>query len=101
MFEIEETALFRRWLAELRDQNAYSRIRVQILRLARGQFGDVKSVGEGVSEVRLHFGPGYRLYFCRRGAAILLLLAGGDKASQQSDIRDAIAIKRQLDEHER
>ena len=98
MFEIEETALFRRWLSELRDQNAYSRIRVQILRLARGQYGDFKSVGEGVLEVRLHFGPGYRLYFCRRGTAVILLLAGGDKGSQQSDIKNAIAIKRQLEE---
>lgn len=97
MFSIEQTAVFERWLAGLRDQSAYTRVRMQILRFGQGQFGDVKSVGEGVSETRLHFGPGYRLYFCKRGREVILLLAGGDKSSQNSDIRQAIALKRDLE----
>lgn len=97
MFSIEQTSVFRRWLAGLRDQNAYTRIRMQILRFGHGQFGDVKPVGEGVSETRLHFGPGYRLYFCRQGDAVILLLAGGDKSSQAADIRQAIALKRDIE----
>ena len=97
MFSIEQTVLFERWLAGLRDQTAYTRIRIQILRFEKGQFGDVKSVGEGVSETRLHFGPGYRLYFCKRGEEVILLLAGGDKSSQTTDIRQAIALKRKIE----
>ena len=97
MFLIEQTALFERWLAGLRDQTAYTRIRMQILRFGKGQFGDVKSVGEGVSETRLHFGPGYRLYFGTRGGEVILLLAGGDKCSQTADIRQAIALKREME----
>jgi putative addiction module killer protein len=98
LFSIEQTSVFKRWLAGLRDQNAYTRVRMQILRFQRGNFGDVKPVGEGVSETRLHFGPGYRLYFCRKGDEVVLLLAGGDKSSQNSDIRQAIAIKGEMEE---
>jgi putative addiction module killer protein len=98
LFSIDQTSVFKRWLSGLRDQNAYTRVRMQILRFERAQFGDVKPVGEGVSETRLHFGPGYRLYFCRKGDAVILLLAGGDKSSQNSDIRQAIAMKREMEE---
>lgn len=97
MFEIEQAEPFVRWLADLRDQNAYTRIRMQIGRLKYGQFGDIKPVGEGVSEVRMHFGPGYRIYFYRRNGKIIVLLAGGDKSSQASDIRQAIALKRKIE----
>ncbi|MFM2444764.1 MAG: hypothetical protein RJB09_1950, partial [Pseudomonadota bacterium] len=85
------------WLAGLRDQGAYTRVRIQLLRFGQGNFGDVKPVGEGVSETRLHFGPGYRLYFCKRGDDVILLLAGGDKSSQTADIRQAIALKREIE----
>ncbi len=97
MFEIEQAEPFRRWLEALRDQNAYTRIRMQIGRLKYGQFGDVKPVGEGVSEVRMHFGPGYRIYFYRRAEKIIVLLAGGDKSSQTADIRQAITLKREIE----
>ena len=97
MFEIEQAEPFARWLADLRDQNAYTRIRMQIGRLKYGQFGGVKPVGEGVSEVRMHFGPGYRIYFYRRGEKIIVLLGGGDKSSQATDIRQAIALKRDIE----
>lgn len=97
MFELEQAEPFVRWLADLRDQNAYTRIRMQIGRLKYGQFGDVKPVGEGVSEVRMHFGPGYRIYFYRRGEKIIVLLGGGDKSSQATDIRQAIALKREIE----
>ncbi len=97
IFEIEQTEPFRRWLKDLRDQNAYTRIRMQIGRLQHGQFGDVRPVGEGVSEVRMHFGPGYRIYFYRRGEKIIMLLAGGDKSSQATDIRQAITLKKEIE----
>lgn len=97
MFEVMQAEPFRRWLANIRDQNAYTRIRMQIGRLKRGQFGDVKPVGEGVSEVRMHFGPGYRIYFYRQAEHIILLLAGGDKDTQASDIRRAIELKREIE----
>ena len=97
MFEIEQAEPFVRWLADLRDQNAYTRIRMQIGRLKYGQFGDVKPAGEGVSEVRMHFGPGYRIYFYRRAEKIIVLLGGGDKSSQATDIRQAIALKRDIE----
>ncbi len=97
MFSIEQTSVFERWLAGLRDQSAYTRVRMQLLRFGQGQFGDAKPVGEGVSEARLHFGPGYRLYFCKRGREVILLLAGGDKSSQSSDIRQALALKREIE----
>jgi putative addiction module killer protein len=97
LFSVEQTSVFERWLAGLRDQGAYTRVRIQLLRFGQGNFGDVKPVGEGVSETRLHFGPGYRLYFCKRGDDVILLLAGGDKSSQTADIRQAIALKREIE----
>jgi putative addiction module killer protein len=84
--EVRETSLFRRWVDKLSDHEAQHRIAVRIRRLRDGNPGDVKSVGAGVSELRIHYGPGYRIYFTWRGSKLILLLAGGDKKSQQRDI---------------
>lgn len=92
MIEILKTDTFDRWLRALRDRAARLRIQARIDRLADGHFGDCKPVGEGVSELRIFHGPGYRLYFIRRGGALIVLLCGGDKATQQSDIERAHAL---------
>lgn len=89
MIEIRETPTFTRWFDKLRDRNARSRIDVRIYRLSLGNPGDVKSVGKGVSEMRIRYGPGYRVYFCERGSEMVILLAAGDKSSQSRDIRTA------------
>ena len=80
---------FEKWLRKLRDAGARQRIRVRIARLRLGNFGDAKSVGEGVSELRIDCGPGYRVYFGRDGEKVVILLCGGDKASQSADIQTA------------
>lgn len=77
MFEIRKTETFARWLDELRDVRARARVQVRIERLAAGNAGDVKAVGEGVSEMRIDYGPGYRVYFTKQGREVLILLAGG------------------------
>ena len=87
--EIRETPVFRRWLDDLRDGHGRRKILVRIQRLAGGHAGDAKPVGGKVSELRIDTGPGYRVYFTRRGADLILLLAGGDKKSQQRDVRMA------------
>ncbi len=92
MFEVRQTASFREWIDRLRDPQAIARIDARIGRLRAGNFGDVKSVGDGVSELRVHFGPGYRIYFTRSGDKIVILLCGGDKGSQSKDIRRAKAL---------
>jgi putative addiction module killer protein len=92
--EVRETVVFRRWLDKLYDENARRRIAVRIRRLAEGNFGDVRSVGGGVSELRIDYGPGYRVYFTRRGVELILLLAGGDKRTQWKDIETARALAR-------
>ena len=97
MFELRQAEPFQRWLDHIRDQNAYTRIRMRLGRLKKGQFGDVQPVGEGVSELRLHFGPSYRIYFYRQSAVVILLLVGGDKSSQASDIKRAIELKREIE----
>ncbi len=89
MIEIRQTAIFAKWFASLRDRQARARIAVRIDRLALGNLGDVKPVGAGVSEIRIDSGPGYRVYFTRRGAEIVILLAGGDKSTQGRDIARA------------
>lgn len=89
MFEIYSTKIFRAWIDDLRDRRAVTRIFARIARAEEGNLGDVKPVGEGISEMRIHYGPGYRVYFARRGEVILLLLCGGDKDSQASDIAEA------------
>ena len=86
------------WLEALKDLRAKAQIQARMVRVAAGNFGDCKPVGEGVSEMRIHFGPGYRIYFVLRGAEVVILLAGGDKHSQQKDIKTAIALARQLEE---
>jgi putative addiction module killer protein len=89
MLQVRETEEFSRWLKALRDLRARSKILVRIARLASGNPGDVAPVGEGVSELRIDYGPGYRVYYVQRGARYILLLAGGDKASQVRDIKRA------------
>jgi len=89
MMEVRKTAAFSDWMANLRDQRARARIAARIDRLAFGNPGDVASVGEGVSELRIHSGPGYRVYFVRRGETLVVLLCGGDKSTQTRDIKIA------------
>ena len=93
-YQLEQTAVFTDWLDGLRDRNGRLRIVKRLVRLAGGQFGDVKPVGDGVHELRLFFGPGYRVYFMQRGEVVILLLAGGDKDSQQRDIAAAVEMAR-------
>lgn len=88
---------FDSWLAELKDKIGRARIAHRIRSAEHGNFGDCEPVGEGVSEMRIHFGPGYRVYFTRRGELIYLLLLGGDKSSQKRDIKRAIEMARVLD----
>ena len=96
MIEIRKTAAFVRWLDRLKDLRARARVQVRIERLAQGHPGDVKPVGEGVSEMRIDCGPGYRVYFVKQGHEIIVLLAGGSKRTQVSDIRKAIELARNL-----
>ena len=89
---ILETPTFLRWFERLDDLQAVVRIRTRIQRIVDGHFGDVRSVGGGVSELRIQYGPGYRIYYVRRGDRVVILLAGGDKDSQQDDIRRARSL---------
>ena len=92
MVEIRQTSVFAKWLRELRDMQARARIQMRLDRVERGLFGDVKPVGEGVSELRIDHGPGYRIYFMQRGQVLVVLLCGGDKATQARDISAAKAM---------
>jgi putative addiction module killer protein len=96
MVEIRQTDVFARWFRDLRDRRARARIQVRIDRLQLGLPGDVKPVGEGVSELRVDYGPGYRVYFTRREKQLILLLAGGDKRTQDRDIKKAIQLAQDL-----
>ena len=89
MFELKQTEIFRRWREALRDQRASAAVASRLNRLAYGLTGDVQPIGEGISELRIHYGPGYRIYLKRRGNTLIILLCGGDKATQSSDIRTA------------
>jgi len=89
MYTIQQTDTFARWLSNLRDAQAKVAILRRLTRAHSGLLGDVKSIGDGVSEMRIDVGPGYRLYFARRGELLILLLCGGDKSSQERDIRQA------------
>ena len=96
MIEIRKTDLFARWLDGLGDLRARARVQARIERLAAGNPGDVEPVGEGVSELRIDYGPGYRVYFKKRARELIILLAGGDKSGQAKDIKAALRLARNL-----
>ena len=96
MFEIRKTDDYAKWIDNLADLRARARILVRVERLAAGNPGDVKSVGEGVSELKIDYGPGYRVYFKKQGQELVILLAGGDKSSQAKDIKLALGLARNL-----
>jgi putative addiction module killer protein len=96
VLEIRKTEVFARWLDGLRDIRARARVQVRIERLAAGNPGDVEPVGDGVSEMRIDYGPGYRVYFKRIGREVVILLAGGDKRTQSADIKTALRLARNL-----
>jgi len=98
VIEIRKTEVFARWLDDLGDLRARARIQARIERLAAGNPGDVRPVGEGISELRIDHGPGYRVYFKRRGRKLIILLAGGDKNSHAKDIKVALRLARDLAE---
>ena len=96
MFEVRKTAVYAKWLDGLRDVRARARVLTRVERLRVGNPGDVRPVGEGVSELRIDYGPGYRVYFKRQRGMVVLLLAGGDKGSQRRDIETALRLARNL-----
>lgn len=98
MIAVRKTAVFVQWLDSLRDIQARARVQARIERLTVGNPGDVEPVGEGVSELRINYGPGYRLYFKKRGRELIILLAGGDKKTQAKDIKAALRLARDLSE---
>src|SRR5690554_4414628 len=99
MIEIRKTALFTKWFESLKDRKAKARIQARIDRVETGHFGDVSPVGEGISELRIFYGPGYRIYFVQQGSEIVILLNGGDKSSQKKDIARAKKIALELEHH--
>ena len=98
MIEIRRTATFTGWLRSLRDSRARARIAIRIDRLAEGNPGDVRPVGSGISELRINYGPGYRVYYVQRGDLLVVLLCGGDKDSQDLDIRRAKELASEYEE---
>lgn len=94
VIEVLTSATFDRWLRKLHDRRAAARVLVRVNRLAGGNPGDVRPIGHGVSEMRIDYGPGYRIYFLRSGNQLILLLTGGDKSTQDADIRTAHGIAR-------
>ncbi|VEI43867.1 putative addiction module killer protein [Citrobacter youngae] len=98
--EILQTTVFQRWEQNLRDRRAKTLIAARLFRLANGLAGDVKPVGEGISEMRISYGPGYRIYFKQHGCRIIILLCGGDKSSQANNITLAKVLARSLDYQE-
>jgi putative addiction module killer protein len=96
MVEIRKTENFAKWVDRLKDIRARARILVRIERLAAGNPGDSKSVGEGVSELRIDYGPGYRVYYKKQGSALIIILAGGDKRTQSKDINTALGLAKNL-----
>lgn len=95
MVEILESGTFRRWIRRLRDRRAVARINARLRSVSLGHFGDTRPVGDGVFEMRIHYGPGYRVYFTREGDEVVILLCGGDKDSQERDIRRAKDLARE------
>ncbi|KRQ17771.1 type II toxin-antitoxin system RelE/ParE family toxin [Bradyrhizobium manausense] len=96
MLEVRQTDIFASWLRALKDANAVARIAARIRRLELGNLGDVKPVGEGVSELRIDYGPGYRIYFIQQGNTAVILLCGGDKRTQNKDIRTAKRMAKEV-----
>lgn len=96
MIEIKQTETYRKWEHKLRDQKAKAAIAARIFRLIHGLAGDVTPVGQGISELRIHYGPGYRIYFKQRGDEIVILLCGGDKTTQNRDIETAKKLVKEL-----
>ena len=96
MLEIRKTEVYAKWLDGLRDIHARARILIRVERLVAGNPGNVKPVGEGVSELRIDYGPGYRVYYKKQGQEVVVLLAGGDKRTQASDIKTALRLARNL-----
>jgi putative addiction module killer protein len=96
VIEVRKTSEFDQWLDGLRDIHARARVQSRIERLAAGNPGDVKPVGAGVSELRIDYGPGYRVYFVQKGSVSIILLAGGDKSTQARDIKTALRLSRNL-----
>lgn len=97
MIEVRTTEVFDKWLTNLKDRKAKARIQARIDRVEMDNFGDISPVGEGVSELRIFYGPGYRVYFVKQSAVVVILLSGGDKSSQQTDIARAKEIAKQLE----
>jgi len=98
MIEVRQTGAFAKWMNALRDPRARAKILARIDRLALGNPGDVEPVGSGVSELRVHYGPGYRVYFVRRGNTLIVLLCGGDKSTQAKDIKSAKTLAESLED---
>ena len=96
-FQLADTDEFHHWLGSLADRRAMARIIDRIKRASNGNFGDAKAVGSGVWEMRIDYGPGYRVYFFRRGKELVILLCGGDKKSQQADIAKAVRVKEEIE----
>ncbi|AOX21654.1 type II toxin-antitoxin system RelE/ParE family toxin [Kozakia baliensis] len=97
MMQVQQTRQFREWLATLRDQRAAAKIRARLILMEAGAFGDVEPCGEGISETRLHYGPGYRIYFVQRGNVLVIVLGGGTKRTQPKDIRRAKELARDVE----
>ena len=100
MVEVRQTERFARWLKDLRDLRARAKVQVRIERLIGGNPGDARPVGSGVSELRIDYGPGYRVYYQQKGSRLIILLAGGDKSSQSRDIEEVLMLSRQIKEDE-
>jgi putative addiction module killer protein len=100
VIEVLRSETFERWFDHLSDDSAVAKITIRLRRLINGNFGDVAPVGEGVSELRIDYGPGYRIYFVRRGQEIVFLLCGGNKATQTRDIKAAKSLAKELKEND-
>jgi putative addiction module killer protein len=98
MIEVRQTDEFKSWLRRLKDDNAVARIVARIRRMEQGNPGDINSVGDGVMEMRIDYGPGYRVYYVQRGAVVVILLCAGDKRTQDRDIKRARALAREIAE---
>jgi putative addiction module killer protein len=96
VIEVRETGIFSEWLSSLRDARARAEVARRVRRLSFGNPGDVKPVGEGISELRIHYGPGYRVYYVQRGNLLIVLLCGGDKSNQAKDIAMALKLAKEV-----